>query len=165
MRSALLALLMLSLAVMGLSAPSAKAASDNDYRLGAGDKILISVYGEEDLTIETLLSDSAFDFITSRRSDETNGSGDFIDVATYSVAWKHAWMDRLSSTLSYNYDDNDYEGSPREEKTNSAGLRVNYQMHRWLDLNAGVTYTDQDSNVAGFDYERTVFSIGVQASL
>jgi len=58
LRSAFLALLMLSLAVMGLSAPSAKAASDNDYRLGSGDKILISVYGEEDLTIETLLSDS-----------------------------------------------------------------------------------------------------------
>lgn len=58
LRSALLALLILSLGAMGLSTPSAKAASDNDYRLGSGDKILINVYGEEDLTIETLLSDS-----------------------------------------------------------------------------------------------------------
>ena len=29
-----------------------------DYQLGSGDKILISVYGEEDLTLETILSDS-----------------------------------------------------------------------------------------------------------
>lgn len=30
----------------------------SDYRLGSGDKILIKVYDEDDLTIETLLSDS-----------------------------------------------------------------------------------------------------------
>jgi len=29
-----------------------------DYQLGSGDKILISVYGEDDLTLETVLSDS-----------------------------------------------------------------------------------------------------------
>jgi len=33
-------------------------ASVSDYRLGSGDKILIKVYGEDDLTVETLLSDS-----------------------------------------------------------------------------------------------------------
>ena len=74
-------------------------------------------------------------------------------------------MERLSSTASYEYAVNDYEGVSREETINSAGLRVNYQMRRWLDLKAGVNYTDQDSNVAGFDYDRTVFSIGVQVSL
>lgn len=41
-----------------LSAPVAEASPGDDYRLGSGDKILISVYGEEDLTIETQLSDS-----------------------------------------------------------------------------------------------------------
>ena len=30
----------------------------DDYKLGAGDRILISVYDEEDLTVEVLLSDS-----------------------------------------------------------------------------------------------------------
>ena len=99
------------------------------------------------------------------KSGPLNGVGDFIDVASYSVAWNHVWMDRLSSTLSYDYAENDYEGGVREEEVNSAGLRVNYQMRRWLDLNAGVNYTDKDSNVAGFGYDRTVFSIGIQASL
>ncbi|WP_237067324.1 polysaccharide biosynthesis/export family protein [Microbulbifer guangxiensis] len=31
---------------------------ENNYRLGSGDKILINVYGEDDLTVETQLSDS-----------------------------------------------------------------------------------------------------------
>ncbi|WP_345550383.1 polysaccharide biosynthesis/export family protein [Microbulbifer aestuariivivens] len=30
----------------------------DNYRLGSGDKILINVYGEDDLTVETQLSDS-----------------------------------------------------------------------------------------------------------
>ncbi|WOX04847.1 polysaccharide biosynthesis/export family protein [Microbulbifer pacificus] len=40
------------------SAVQADELTRGDYQLGSGDKILISVYGEEDLTIETILSDS-----------------------------------------------------------------------------------------------------------
>ena len=46
------------LALMLLGSGMATASSVSDYRLGSGDKILIKVYGEDDLTIETLLSDS-----------------------------------------------------------------------------------------------------------
>ncbi|AOS97207.1 Polysaccharide biosynthesis/export protein [Microbulbifer aggregans] len=45
-----------------LAAASAVAITDStlvdNYRLGSGDKILINVYGEDDLTVETQLSDS-----------------------------------------------------------------------------------------------------------
>ena len=41
-----------------LGSTVAQANSVADYRLGSGDKILIKVYGEDDLTVETLLSDS-----------------------------------------------------------------------------------------------------------
>ena len=58
LRSAFFAFLVLSFSLLGLMAPQAQAASDSDYQLGSGDKILINVYGEEDLTVETLLSDS-----------------------------------------------------------------------------------------------------------
>ena len=37
---------------------AADAARENNYRLGSGDKILINVYGEEDLTVETQLGES-----------------------------------------------------------------------------------------------------------
>lgn len=56
-RWAFLAFLVICLAVVLLT-PEVRASSGNDYRLGSGDKILIIVYGEDDLTIETRLSDS-----------------------------------------------------------------------------------------------------------
>jgi len=58
LRSVFSAFLMLSFSLLGLMASQAQAASGSDYQLGSGDKILINVYGEEDLTVETLLSDS-----------------------------------------------------------------------------------------------------------
>jgi len=110
---------------------------------------------------------STFSFTTSRKSEETNGSGDFIDTDTHSVSWNHAWAQRLSSTLSYNYSDKTYEGSVdgREEELNGVNARLDYQLRRWLNVNAGVTYTDQDSTAAGSSYERTLFVVGFQASL
>ncbi|AOS97225.1 Polysaccharide biosynthesis/export protein [Microbulbifer aggregans] len=46
------------LAITAFIAPLALADSTADYGLGAGDKILINVYGEEDLTVETEISES-----------------------------------------------------------------------------------------------------------
>lgn len=52
-----LALVLVLLLGTVLQVPSV-AAIENDYRLGSGDRIHIRVYGEDDLTLETLLSDS-----------------------------------------------------------------------------------------------------------
>lgn len=53
-------LLFLSMALISLMQPalSEETKGSGDYRLGAGDKILIQVYGEADLTVETALSRS-----------------------------------------------------------------------------------------------------------
>ncbi|SEA33903.1 polysaccharide export outer membrane protein [Microbulbifer marinus] len=58
MRSAFIAFLVMGLAAWALLVPAAHAITESDYRLGSGDKILINVYGEDDLTVETQLSDS-----------------------------------------------------------------------------------------------------------
>lgn len=52
-----LCLLVLTGAGVFVSADAAAIAA-SDYQLGSGDKILINVYGEDDLTVETVLSDS-----------------------------------------------------------------------------------------------------------
>ncbi|WP_160154371.1 polysaccharide biosynthesis/export family protein [Microbulbifer sp. ALW1] len=61
-RSALrsVARLLLVLVTVGLSVSvsAEDKASQSDYRLGSGDKILINVYGEADLTVDTQLGDS-----------------------------------------------------------------------------------------------------------
>ncbi len=108
---------------------------------------------------------SAFDVNTSRRSEETNGAGNFIDVASYELAWHHKWMERLATTVSYNFADNDYEGVDRRDESRAASVIVNYQMRRSLSFNAKLNYSEQDSDLPGLDYERSIVSIGVQAAL
>lgn len=54
------ALLSIILAILGLITARTPLASvpSQEFQLGAGDRISIRVYGEQDLTLETLLSDS-----------------------------------------------------------------------------------------------------------
>lgn len=111
------------------------------------------------------LTYSAFDLNTARFSDETNGTGDFIDTENYELAWHHKWLSRLTSTLSYSFVDRVYEGSVREDEQTIASLKLNYQARRWLSLSTGVLLDDIDSNITGFNYDRTVFTVGFQASL
>lgn len=110
---------------------------------------------------------SAFDLNTARRSNETDGVGDFIDTTSYTFGWSHEWADRLTSQATYDYSINDYqgEGVDREDDVSSFGLQLNYQMRRWLAFKAGVNLSDKDSNVAGFAYEKNVTFVGLQASL
>ncbi|WP_105103527.1 outer membrane beta-barrel protein [Microbulbifer pacificus] len=110
---------------------------------------------------------SAFDFNTARRSDETSGVGNFIDVESYTLSWHHSWADRLSSQVTFDHSINDYLGSrvEREEDINTGTLRLNYQAQRWLAFNAGISVSDKDSSAAGFSYEKNLTFIGLQASL
>ena len=64
----------------------------------------------------------------------------------------------------------DYVGNPlpidnRADDVTTYGVAVNYQMRRWLILNAGVNSSDKDSNIAKFNNKRNVMSIGAQISL
>ncbi|WP_406828064.1 outer membrane beta-barrel protein [Microbulbifer sp. ARAS458-1] len=110
---------------------------------------------------------SAFDFNTARRSDETSGVGNFIDVESYTLSWHHAWADRLSSQVTLDHSINDYQGAnvERVEDINTGTLRFNYQMQRWLAFNAGFIVSDKESTAAGFSYDKNVTFIGLQASL
>ncbi|WOX04846.1 outer membrane beta-barrel protein [Microbulbifer pacificus] len=113
------------------------------------------------------LTYSAFDFSTARRSRESWGDGDFIDVQNYAVTWHHSWAERFSTQLTFDHELNDYRGveTDREETVNSSQLRMSYQMQRWLSFSAGVSLSDQDSTREGFDYEKNLTFIGIQASL
>jgi len=111
------------------------------------------------------LSYSAFDFITERRSDESNGYGNFSDVKSVTVAWSHSWSDRVSSTVSYNREDSEYAATNREDEIGNSSASINYQARRWLSFHAGLNVSDKSSNVDGFDYEKNLAFIGLNATL
>jgi hypothetical protein len=58
------------------------------------------------------------------------------------------------------------QGIPnRSDDVTTYGIAVNYQMRRWLILNAAINASDKDSNISRFDNKRNVMSIGAQVSL
>lgn len=92
-----------------------------------------------------------------------------VENTHYVAGWEHSWADRLNTVVTLGVSTDDYEAQPgtaaRSDDTNMYGVAVNYQMRRWLILNATVNMTDRSSDTAAFDTQRNVMSVGAQISL
>ena len=113
------------------------------------------------------LTYSVFDFFTSKATNESTGSGDFLLTQTYGVTWNHAWNSRFSTVglASWRKDDFIGTGGGRVDKTSIFGAKAAYQWQRWLRFGAEYTMTDRVSNPNTFDYTRHLWMFTVGASL
>lgn len=108
---------------------------------------------------------STFGLNTRRALDEGYNGASSIESQSTTLSWDHEWMDRLSSTVSYTYSDQDYQDITRTDKIDTFGVGLTYEMRRWLDLGVGYKYSEKDSDAVGESYERNIFSISATASL
>lgn len=108
---------------------------------------------------------STFGLNTRRALDEGDNGASSIESQSTTLSWDHEWMDRLSSTVSYTYTDQEYQDISRTDKLDSFGIGLTYEMRRWLDLGVGYKYSENDSDAVGESYERNIFSISATASL
>ncbi len=108
---------------------------------------------------------STFGLNTRRALDEGDNGASSIESQSTTLSWDHEWMDRLSSTVSYTYSDQDYQDITRTDKIDTFGVGLTYEMRRWLDLGVGYKYSENDSDAVGKSYERNIFSISATASL
>ncbi|MCK7598396.1 outer membrane beta-barrel protein [Microbulbifer sp. CAU 1566] len=111
------------------------------------------------------LSYSSFDLNTERRSDESNGYGNFSDTKSTTLAWTHSWSEAVSSTFSYNFENSEYAATKREDDVKNSSVRLDYQSRRWLSFHAGLNISDKDSNVDTFDFEKNLVFVGLNATL
>jgi hypothetical protein len=113
------------------------------------------------------LTYSVLDFNTSKVTNESTGTGDFLVTQTYGVAWNHAWNSRFSSAALANWRNDKFEGggSTREDKTGTMGLKLTYQWQRWLRFSGEYTRTDRTSNINTFDYGRNLILFTAGATL
>lgn len=104
---------------------------------------------------------------TAREDRETNGTGNFIDAETFGLGWEHNWTDRFSSNVYYNLEQETYEddAAGREDDLTSYGVRFDYEMRRWLELGVSAVYSERDSNLNGFDFERNQVTLHLLMSL
>ena len=113
------------------------------------------------------LTYSVWDFYTSKATNESTGTGDFLLTQTYGVNWNHAWNSRFSTIGQANWRQDDFlgTGGGRVDKTTTLGVNLNYQWQRWLRFGAAYTYTDRVSNPNTFDYTRHLWMLTVGATL
>lgn len=113
------------------------------------------------------LTYSSFEFNTGRGPGESTIGNASMDTK-YGALWNHAWNSRLSSVVTYNNTKNLYEGNAgviQTDKTNTLGLKLNYQWMRTVKVGAGYDRTDKTSDVATSEYKRNIYSIFLNAAI
>jgi polysaccharide biosynthesis protein VpsM len=110
---------------------------------------------------------SVFELTSSQRYEEADAADDGRDVESVSLAWNHSWSDRLSSEASVSMSERDYLGTgvSRSDDLDEYRIGLNYEARRWLSLNLGYTYSDNDSNIAVQDWDRNLVLLTVLMSL
>ncbi len=101
----------------------------------------------------------------SKDAQETNGTGSFIEAQNFNVSWQHGWSDRMRMTLTAGIGDDEYPGNPRKDDRTSYSIGFDYDWQRWITIGASYSYTERDSNVDTFDFERNVFAFKLDMSL
>ena len=111
------------------------------------------------------LTYSKFDFYTARQTNESTGLGSFILTSIAGVAWTHNWSSYVTTGVDARYTKDDYQGFDRNDKTTILGLKAGYKFRRWLTLGAEYTYTNRDSNLETYDYNRNFYLLSLTASM
>jgi len=110
------------------------------------------------------LTYSVFDIAATQDFEEASGNEDAIDTQSYSLAWTHAWNDRLSTNIMLNRMDEEYTGISREDQTDTITLGANYELQRWLAVNLAYTHTDRASDLDDGAYKREQLMLTISAS-
>ena len=107
---------------------------------------------------------------TGSRTDETNGEGNFILAKNYRLEWRHDWLERVRTSVSFNLAEDEYEGQPvgfsvREDDQEQINLSLFYQFRRWFNVEVGYSRDSRDSNRATVEYDRNQFLINAVITL
>lgn len=108
---------------------------------------------------------SRFSLNTRRGFDEGEDNASTIKTQTTSLRWEHDWAERLTSNVSYTRSDREYQDISREDKLDTFGIGLTYEMRRWLDIGIGYKYAENDSDAANESYERNIYALTLNASL
>ena len=109
---------------------------------------------------------STFTFSTSKGTEEGSVSANIVDTTRAGINWNHHWTSDVYTDLSYQYTEEDFESSlNREDEVNQFGVKVSYDVVRWMTVGLGYTFKDRDSNFAIRDYDRNVYMLNFNFSL
>jgi len=108
---------------------------------------------------------SKFDFYSARQTNESTGLGTFILTSLAGVTWTHEWTSYVTTAADLRYQKDDYKGFDRNDKTSIVDLKAGYRFRRWLTIGAEYTYTNRNSSLEAFDYNKNLYLVTFTASM
>ena len=119
------------------------------------------------------VSYSGIDFSTQHKPVDSTGLGNYMINETHQAVWTHAWNSQITSKLLGSYSTDKFSSAPvaaaagadRNDTTKSVGLRLTYEMRRWLKLGADYLHSERSSNDTNFDYKRDQIMLFVAGTL
>jgi hypothetical protein len=108
---------------------------------------------------------STFTFLARQALAEGDDGSDAVKATFTQVGWRHGWTERITTVAQAGYGQYDYEGESRQDKLQDYNLSVIYQMRRWLDIELGYRYRDNDSDAEDESFTRNLFQLSFNFSL
>ena len=111
---------------------------------------------------------SQFTFTTKQDTRETNSEADYIRSRDYAATWEHHWLDRLSTTTTLAFMDDEYVGEAenlRNDEATKVTVQADYSFRRWLTLGLYYSLSERDSNRAEIEYDRSVYGLMAKVTL
>lgn len=114
----------------------------------------------------TPLSYSAVNVAATRTTSEGVEAGSpFLIDHLASIAWTHAWSDRVRTMATYLYGQQDHQAVGRTDRLHALGLRATYGFQRKLRFGAEFRHDTRSSPAPLLDYNRNITLVTVEASL
>ncbi|BCX68685.1 MULTISPECIES: outer membrane beta-barrel protein [Pseudomonas] len=108
---------------------------------------------------------STFTFLARQAMAEGDDGADAVKTTFTQVGWRHGWTERITSIAEIGAGRDVYEGQSRTDDLRDYHLALAYKMRRWLDIEVGYRYLDDNSDADNKSYQRNIFQIGFDVSL
>ena len=111
------------------------------------------------------LTYTTLSFNTSRNAKDPNVVGDYINESLYGVNWVHQWDEKISTTLGFNFTNEDYSGITREDETTMLTANVAYEIRRWVDMSLYINTTNKESTNDAIVFDKSIVGLNFTFSL
>ena len=108
---------------------------------------------------------STFSFVARQAMAEGDDGADAVKTTSALVGWRHGWTERITTVAEAGLSRYEYEGQERTDDLRDYNLAVEYAMRRWLDIELGYRYRNDDSDADNQSFERNIFLLSFNVSL
>jgi len=105
-------------------------------------------------------------FTAARVIDDTTIAGaSSVDVQQFGVSLDYELLREVILQPYLRYDDQSFQGIPRNDRIVSAGIEARYLMNGNFALYANYAFQQRDTNAVGRDFSSNVFTVGLRSQL